>query len=70
MDCIRPPPFLSLRSPTLQRAGATHKGRFAVRRIYRKLARKKGSGSLCRITVFVRHENVLRLLEFLGYRLE
>jgi hypothetical protein len=59
-----------LRSPTLQSAGATHKGRFAVRRIYRKLARKKGSGSLCRITVFVRHENVLRLLEFLGYRLE
>jgi len=59
-----------LRSPTLQSAGATHKGRFAVRRIYTKLARKKGSGSLCRITVFVRHENVLRLLEFLGYRLE
>jgi hypothetical protein len=59
-----------LRSPTLQSAEATHKGRFAVRRIYRKLARNKGSGSLCRITVFVSHENVLRLLEFLGYRLE
>jgi hypothetical protein len=41
-----------------------------IRRIYRKLARKKGSGSLRRITVFVRHENVLRLLEFFGYRLE
>jgi hypothetical protein len=43
---------------------------FKIRRIYRKLARKKGSGSLRRITVFVRHENVVRLLEFLGYQLE
>jgi hypothetical protein len=43
---------------------------FRIRRIYRKLARKKGSGSLRRMTVFVRHENVVRLLEFFGYRLE
>jgi hypothetical protein len=43
---------------------------FRIRRIYRKLAKRKGSGSLRRITVFVRHENVLRLLEFLGYCLE
>jgi hypothetical protein len=43
---------------------------FRIRRIYRKLARRKGSGSLRRITVFVRHENVLRLLKFLGYCLE
>jgi hypothetical protein len=43
---------------------------FRIRRIYRKLARRKGSGSLRRITVFVRYENVVRLLEFLGYRLE
>jgi hypothetical protein len=43
---------------------------FKIRRIYRKLARRKGSGSLRRITVFVRHENVVRLLEFLGYRVE
>jgi hypothetical protein len=43
---------------------------FRIRRIYRKLAKRKGSGSLRRITVFVRHENVVRLLEFLGYRLE
>jgi hypothetical protein len=33
---------------------------FMIRRIYRKLARKKGNSSLRRITVFVRHENVLR----------
>jgi hypothetical protein len=43
---------------------------FRIRRIYRKLARRKGSGSLRRITVFVRYENVLRLLEFFGYHLE
>ena len=43
---------------------------FRIRRIYRKLAKRKGSGSLRRITVFVRYENVVRLLEFLGYRLE
>jgi hypothetical protein len=43
---------------------------FRIRRIYRKLARRKGSGSLRRITVFVRDENVVRLLEFLGYQLE
>jgi hypothetical protein len=41
-----------------------------IRRIYRKLAKRRGSGSLRRITVFVRHENVVRLLEFLGYQLE
>src|SRR5919112_339450 len=43
---------------------------FRIRRIYRKLARRNGSGSLRRITVFVRHENVIRLLEFFGYCLE
>ncbi len=43
---------------------------YRIRRVYRKLARRKGSGSLRRITVFVRHENVVRLLEFLGYCLE
>jgi hypothetical protein len=43
---------------------------FKIRRIYRKLAKRKATGSLRRITVFVRYENVLRLLEFLGYRLE
>jgi hypothetical protein len=43
---------------------------FRIRRIYRKLARRKGSGSLRRMTVFVRHENMVRLLKFLGYCLE
>ena len=43
---------------------------FRIRRIYRRLAKRKGSGSLRRITVFIRHENVVRLLEFLGYQLE
>jgi hypothetical protein len=43
---------------------------FRIRRIYRKLARRKGSGSLRCMTVFVMHENVVRLLRFLGYCLE
>jgi hypothetical protein len=43
---------------------------FRIRRIYRKLARRKGIGSLHSITVFIRYENVLRLLEFFGYQLE
>lgn len=46
------------------------KDAFRIRRIYRKLARRKGSGSLRRITVFVRHENVVGLLRFLNYCLE
>jgi hypothetical protein len=53
-----------------QKVEISLKDAFRIRRMYRKLARKKGSGSLRRITVFVRYENVLRLLEFLGYRLE
>jgi hypothetical protein len=43
---------------------------FRIRRVYRKLARRKGRGPISRITVFVRHENALRLLGYLGYRLE
>jgi hypothetical protein len=43
---------------------------FRLRRVYRKLARRKGTGTLSRITVFIRYENVLRLLEFLGHRHE
>jgi hypothetical protein len=46
------------------------KDAFRIGRIYRKLASRKGSGSLRRITVFVRYENVVRLLVFLGYCLE
>jgi hypothetical protein len=43
---------------------------FRIRRIYRKLAKRRGSGPLRRVTVFVRYESVFRLLEFLGYCLE
>jgi hypothetical protein len=43
---------------------------FRIRRVYRKLARRKGMSSLCRLTVFVKYENVVRLLEFLGYSQE
>jgi len=59
--------LLPVRRETVQ---VSLKDAFRIRRIYRKLARRKGSGYLRRITVFVRHENVVRLLEFLGYRLE
>lgn len=41
-----------------------------IRRIYGKLAKKRGAGSLRWLTVFARYENVVRLLKFLGYCLE
>ena len=41
---------------------------YRIRRIYRKLAKMRSSGPLRRVMVFVRHENVIRLLKFLGYR--
>ncbi len=43
---------------------------YRIRRVYRRLAGLKGTGRLHRLTVFVRYENVVRLLEFLGYRQE
>lgn len=43
------------------------KDAFRVRRAYRKLAKRRGTGYLYRFTIFARYENVLRLLEFLGY---
>ena len=46
------------------------KDAYRIRRIYRRLARLRGRGHLHRLTVFVRYENVVRLLEFLGYRQE
>jgi hypothetical protein len=44
------------------------KDAYRIRRIYRRLAMIRGRGHLRRLTVFIRHENVLRLLEFLGNR--
>ena len=44
------------------------KDAYRIRRVYRRLAKMRGRGHLHRLTVFVRHENVVRLLEFLGYR--
>ena len=46
------------------------KDAYKIRRIYRRLAKMRGRGQLHRLTVFVRHETVVRLLEFLGYRQE
>jgi hypothetical protein len=59
--------FLPVRWETAQ---VSLRDAFRIRRIYRKLAKRKGSGSLLSMTVFVRYENVARLLEFLGYQLE
>jgi hypothetical protein len=44
------------------------KDAYRIRRWVRRLAEMQGKRHLRRLTVFVRHENVLRLLEFLGYR--
>ena len=46
------------------------KDAYRLRRIYRRLAKMRGRGNLRRLTVFIQHENVIRLLEFLGYRQE
>ena len=46
------------------------KDAYRIRRVYRRLAEMRSRGSLSRLTVFIRHENVVRLLEFLGYRQE
>jgi hypothetical protein len=44
------------------------KDAYRIRRIYRRLARMRGRGHIRNLTVFIRHENVIRLLNFLGYR--
>ena len=46
------------------------KDAYKIRKIYRRLAGMQGERHLRRLTVFVRHENVVRLLEFLGHRQE
>lgn len=38
---------------------------YRIRRVYRRLQRKKGTGTLREVQIFVPHENVVRLLEFL-----
>jgi hypothetical protein len=59
--------LLPVRWETVQ---VSHQDAYRIRRIFRKLARIRSIGSLCRLTVFVRYENVVRLLEYLGYQLE
>ena len=43
---------------------------YKIRRIYRRLAKIRGRGHIRRRTVFIRYENVLKVLEVLGYRKE
>ena len=49
-----------------ERVRVSLKDAYRIRRIYRKLAKMRGRGHLRSLTVFIRHENVVRLLEFLG----
>jgi hypothetical protein len=44
------------------------KDAYKIRRWFRRLAKMRGRGNLRRLTVFVRHENLVKLLEYLGYR--
>jgi hypothetical protein len=46
------------------------KDAYRIRRWFRRLAKMRGKRHLRRLTVFIRHENVMRLLEFLEYRWE
>jgi hypothetical protein len=59
--------FLPVRWETIE---VDLKDAYKIRRVFRKLARIRSIGSLRRLTVFVRYENVIRLLGFLGYQLE
>ena len=59
--------MLSVRWETVK---VSLKEAYRIRRWFRRLAKIRGKGRLYRLTVFIRHENVLRLLEFLGYRQE
>jgi hypothetical protein len=46
------------------------KDAFMIRRVYRRLARRKSSGRINSMTVFIRYENVLKILGILGYQVE
>lgn len=50
---------------TPETVGVSFEDAFKVRRIYRRLAGKKGTGRLRKTQVFVRHETVTKLLKFL-----
>ena len=50
-----------------ERVRISLKDAYRIRRIYRRLAKIRDRGHLRSLTVFVRHENVVRLLVSLGY---
>jgi hypothetical protein len=45
------------------------KDAYRIRIVIRKLAEIESTASVLRPTIFVSHENVVRLLEYLGYQL-
>jgi hypothetical protein len=56
--------FLSVRWETVR---VNFKDAYRIRRVCRRMAKRRSTGYLHRLTVFVQYENVVRLLEFLGY---
>ena len=62
--------WISTGIPLRETVKVTVQDAYKNRRVYRRLAGMRGRGSLRSLTVFIRHENVVRLLEFLGYRQE
>ena len=48
----------------------SRKDAYKIRRWFRRLAKMREKRHLRRLRVFVWHENVVRLLKFLGYRQE
>jgi len=54
----------------MSRQSDFRKDAYRIRRWFRRLAKMRGRGHIRRLAVFIRYENVVRLLEFLGYRQE
>jgi len=59
--------WISTGIPLRETVKVTVQDAYKNRRVYRRLAKMRGRGHLHRVTVFIRHENVMRLLEFLDY---
>ena len=52
--------------PTVEDGKVSLKEAYSIRRIYRRLAKMRERGSLRRLTVYVRYDNVIELLDYRG----
>jgi hypothetical protein len=52
---------------TWETVQVSRKDAYRIRRWFRRLAKMRGKRHLRRLGVFIRYENVVRLLAFLGY---